>query len=219
MDKGKYVQLYIRKSSVITTRLGPYTGMSFAGHPSYKLDPTVLYKSELIVNQNEMYYMYTYDSPIFLVRSVTTPDGKVEFQNTDSLNFFNHYLDDENLSDDPNDEKRDKEPKKSDGIDLSSLGGTEKPGDINKDERVHPGASGEATNDESDNATLEENVNQSEGDDSYYNEFNNLFNDPVNVTPDRQNTFRTYIRRSARKTQMPVKLSDYEGLDVKLCYS
>ena len=78
MVKGKYVQLYLRKSSVITIRFGPYTGMSFAGHPNIKPDPTVLYKSELIVNQNEMYYMYTYDSPRFLLHSVATPDGKIE---------------------------------------------------------------------------------------------------------------------------------------------
>ncbi|PWA47557.1 S-locus glycoprotein domain-containing protein [Artemisia annua] len=66
MVKGEYVQVYIRKNSVITTRCGPFTGMSFAGHPNFKPIPTVRYKMELIVNQNEMYYMYTFDSPRFL---------------------------------------------------------------------------------------------------------------------------------------------------------
>ena len=71
------------------------------------------------------------------------------------------------------------------------------------------------------NATLEENENNSEGDDKNndsFNEFNNLFSEPVVETPDKQSTFKTYIRRSARKTQMPVKLSDYE-VNTKVKYN
>ncbi|PWA63888.1 S-locus glycoprotein domain-containing protein [Artemisia annua] len=77
MVKGKYAQLYLRKSSVIRARYGPYDGMLFAGHPDYEPDPTARLKNDLIVNQNEMYWMYTYDSPIFMLRTVVTPDGKI----------------------------------------------------------------------------------------------------------------------------------------------
>lgn len=64
---------------------------------------------------------------------------------------------------------------------------------------MHLSAPGEACNDEEENVTLEENENKSEGDDSYYNEFNNLFNEPT-MTPDRQSILKTYIRKSSRKT-------------------
>ena len=145
-------------------------------------------------------------------------DFEFHFQNTDSLNFFNHFLDDEHLSDEPYDEKRDKKPKKSEDIDPLSLRGTENTGFTKKGEGVHPSESAEAANDEEENVTLEENVNQSEGDDNFYNEFNNLFKEPVIVTPSKQSNLRTYVRRSDRKTQMPVKLSDYE-VDTKVKYN
>lgn len=130
------------------------------------------------------------------------------FQNTNSLNFFNHYLDDENLSNEPNDKKRDDEPKASEGIDHSSTGGIEITRNTKKDEGVHPSVPVEATCDEEENVTLEENEKFSEGDDSYYQEFNDLFNVPV-VTPDKQSNLKTYVRKSSRKTQMRVKLGDY----------
>ncbi|GJU90906.1 putative S-locus glycoprotein domain-containing protein [Tanacetum coccineum] len=78
MVKGKYIQVYIRKSSVIITRIGPYNGIAFAGQPNYKPDPVVLYKLDMVVNQNEMYYMYTSNSTRFWLRMVATPAGKLE---------------------------------------------------------------------------------------------------------------------------------------------
>ena len=75
-------------------------------------------------------------------------DFEFHFQNTDSLNLFNHFLDDENLSDEPYDEKRDKKPKKSEDIDPLPLRGTENTGFTKKGEGVHPCESAEAANDE-----------------------------------------------------------------------
>ena len=68
-------------------------------------------------------------------------DFELSFQNTDCLNFFNHFPDDENLSDDPCDDKRDKEPKESESIDHSSLRGTENTDFTRRDEVGHPGES------------------------------------------------------------------------------
>ena len=62
------------------------------------------------------------------------------------------------------------------------------------------------------NATLEENEKQSEGDDDYYQEFNDMFHDTIItrvVTPERLANMRTYTRHSSRKSVPPVKLSDY----------
>ncbi|PWA41498.1 S-locus glycoprotein domain-containing protein [Artemisia annua] len=87
MVKGKYIQVYLRKSSVIITRIGPYNGITFAGQLYYKPDPHVLYKTDMIVNQNEMYNIYTYNSTRFLLRTVATPAGKFE---ASQLNLQSH---------------------------------------------------------------------------------------------------------------------------------
>ncbi|GJT86987.1 G-type lectin S-receptor-like serine/threonine-protein kinase [Tanacetum coccineum] len=75
MVKGKYIQVYIRKNSVIQTRIGPYDGIEFAGLPNYRRK---LYIVDLVINQKEMYYAYTSNSITFSLRSLVTPSGKLE---------------------------------------------------------------------------------------------------------------------------------------------
>ncbi|KAJ9554416.1 hypothetical protein OSB04_018461 [Centaurea solstitialis] len=67
---GEYPQVYIKRSSVAETRIGPYNGMSFAGQPQAEVD--------MVSNESEMYFLYTIDSTGFLLMLVATPDGKIE---------------------------------------------------------------------------------------------------------------------------------------------
>ncbi|KAJ9553629.1 hypothetical protein OSB04_017674 [Centaurea solstitialis] len=78
MVKDKYPQIYIRKSSVIETRIGPYNGIEFAGQPNYKPNPVYVYKVDMVVNEKEMYFLYTYNSTTFSIRFIATPSGKAE---------------------------------------------------------------------------------------------------------------------------------------------
>nr|GEV84566.1 G-type lectin S-receptor-like serine/threonine-protein kinase [Tanacetum cinerariifolium] len=77
MNKGKYVQAYIRKNSAIDTRIGPYNGIEFAGQPNYKPNPVYVYKVDMVVNDEEMYFKLTYNSTTFSLRFIATPDGKL----------------------------------------------------------------------------------------------------------------------------------------------
>ncbi|PWA52406.1 embryo sac development arrest 7 [Artemisia annua] len=126
-----------------------------------------------------------------------------------------YEADDYRTSDEPYDDKREKEPikvsERSEGIDPSSLGGSSV--NINKDEVEHPDVTIDDVNSEKEeNATLDDNDKISEGDDDYYQEFNDMFHEtivtPV-VTPERLANMRTYKRHSSRKSVPPVKLSDY----------
>ncbi|GJR90583.1 G-type lectin S-receptor-like serine/threonine-protein kinase [Tanacetum coccineum] len=77
MNKGKYVQAYIMKNSAIDTRIGPYNGIEFAGQPNYKPNPVYVYKVDMVVNDEEMYFELTYNSTTFSLRFIATPDGKL----------------------------------------------------------------------------------------------------------------------------------------------
>ena len=147
------------------------------------------------------------------------------FQNTNGQNFFNSGL---GSSHDPYDDKREKEsvkepkeqvPDKSEGIYQPSAGDSSD--DILKGEVVHPDVTVDVNNEGEENATLEENEKQSEGDDDYYQEFNDMFHDvvvtPV-VTPEREANMRTYTRKSSRKTNQPIRFNDYV-LNSKVKYS
>nr|XP_043618819.1 G-type lectin S-receptor-like serine/threonine-protein kinase At4g27290 [Erigeron canadensis] len=78
MVKGKYEQVYIRKNSVIQSRVGPYNGVEFAGQPNYKPNPVYVYKIDMLINDREMYFTYTYNSTTFAVTFTVTPTGKLE---------------------------------------------------------------------------------------------------------------------------------------------
>ncbi|GKB56410.1 putative S-locus glycoprotein domain-containing protein [Tanacetum coccineum] len=85
MVKGKYIQVYISKSSAIETRIGPIDGIEFAGLPNYRRELLQLYIS-LVVNENEMYYSYTSHSITSSLRSVVTPGGRLEIWQLNMLN-------------------------------------------------------------------------------------------------------------------------------------
>ncbi|GJZ21912.1 hypothetical protein Tco_0558951 [Tanacetum coccineum] len=95
----------------------------------------------------------------------------------------------------------DKESENSEGIDPISSEGIENTGVTKRDEGEHPDDSelAKAISDIEENATLDENDKESEGDDSFYQEFNEMFKAP-SVVPDSQNAFNP--RRSSRKTML-----------------
>ncbi|GJX01918.1 putative RNA-directed DNA polymerase, partial [Tanacetum coccineum] len=130
-------------------------------------------------------------------------------------NFFD--LEDNYSLDDPYNDMRDNESDTSDGINHTPSGGTENTNDTRRDKGGHPddSASVEATSGVKENATHEEYDNESEGDDSFYQEFNDLFQ-PTNDIPDRQDNIS--LRRSSRKAGMPAKLSDFH-IDTKVKYN
>ncbi|GKF39031.1 ribonuclease H-like domain-containing protein [Tanacetum coccineum] len=81
-----------------------------------------------------------------------------------------------------------------------SSGGTKNTGNTRKDEGGHPDDSepAEAVSDIEENETLVESDKESEGDDSFYQEFNEMFKIP-SVIPDCQSEVN--LRRSSRKTK------------------
>ncbi|GKC91519.1 putative RNA-directed DNA polymerase [Tanacetum coccineum] len=138
------------------------------------------------------------------------------FENKNSLNFFNC---DENKSrsSEPYDDRRDKEPEISEGTDHMSYEGTENTGNTRRDKGKHPNDSepAEAVSDIEESATLVENDKEFEGDDNFYQEFNEMFEIP-NVVPDSQSEVN--LMRSSRKTRMLKKFSDFK-VDSKVKYS
>ncbi|GKE26416.1 ribonuclease H-like domain-containing protein [Tanacetum coccineum] len=82
------------------------------------------------------------------------------------------------------------------------------------DEAVHPydSDSAEAVSNVKENVILEEKDKEYEGDDNFYQEFNDMFEIP-SVIPDSQSDINP--RRHSRKTSFPKKLSDFK-IDTKL---
>ncbi|KAL8257668.1 hypothetical protein R6Q59_029709 [Mikania micrantha] len=76
--KGKYPQAFIMRSSVIETRIGPYSGQAFSSQTEHAPDANLVVFSDLIVNQNEIYFTYTSEGNITTFRTILTPDGKLE---------------------------------------------------------------------------------------------------------------------------------------------
>ncbi|KAL8218215.1 hypothetical protein R6Q57_021588 [Mikania cordata] len=76
--KGKYQQVYIRRNSAIKTRIGPHNGISFSGRANYAPDTKPAAVSYMIVNQNEIYIAYVSYSNTTTLRTIVTPDGKLE---------------------------------------------------------------------------------------------------------------------------------------------
>nr|GFB44151.1 ribonuclease H-like domain-containing protein [Tanacetum cinerariifolium] len=105
----------------------------------------------------------------------------------------------------------------SEGTDHMSFEGTKNTGHTRWDEGKHPDDSEPAdpVSDIEESATLIENDKQSEGDDSFYQEFNEI-NEIPNMIPDSQSGVN--LRRSSGKTCMPKKFSDFK-VDSKVKYS
>ncbi|KAD2805045.1 hypothetical protein E3N88_38422 [Mikania micrantha] len=76
--KGKYPQAFIMRGSVIETRIGPYSGQAFSSQTEHAPDANLVVFSDLIVNQNEIYFTYTSEGNITTFRTILTPDGKLE---------------------------------------------------------------------------------------------------------------------------------------------
>ncbi|GJY83172.1 ribonuclease H-like domain-containing protein [Tanacetum coccineum] len=138
------------------------------------------------------------------------------FEIKTSLNFFS-YDENESRSSEPYDDRRDKEPEISEGTYHMSSEGTENTRNTKRDEGKHPDDSEptEAVSDIEERAILVENDKESEGDDNFYHEFNEMFEIP-NMVPDSQSEVN--LRRSSRKTSMPKKFSDFK-VDFKVKYS
>ncbi|KAJ0546092.1 putative protein kinase RLK-Pelle-DLSV family [Helianthus annuus] len=86
MVKGNYQQVHIRKNSVIEGRIGPYNGIAFAGQPSYRSNPLYTFNFDMIVDENEMYFVLNFMSTSFLLRLIVTPGGKYEVWHLDMHN-------------------------------------------------------------------------------------------------------------------------------------
>nr|GEY95587.1 ribonuclease H-like domain-containing protein [Tanacetum cinerariifolium] len=121
------------------------------------------------------------------------------------------------MSSDPYNDERDEESKNSKGIYHISFEDTKNIGVTRRDESEHPDDSepAEAVSDIEENETLDENIKESEGDDKFYQEFNEMF-ETTNVVPYTQSVVNP--RRSSRKTSMPKKFSDFK-VDTKVKYS
>ncbi|XP_071696554.1 G-type lectin S-receptor-like serine/threonine-protein kinase At4g27290 [Rutidosis leptorrhynchoides] len=78
MVKGKYQQVYVYKSSDIVTRIGPYNAIAFAGQPNYKANPLYVYKVDMVVNDDEMYFEFMYNSSTFFAKFIVTYTGNFE---------------------------------------------------------------------------------------------------------------------------------------------
>ncbi|KAD2805036.1 hypothetical protein E3N88_38413 [Mikania micrantha] len=80
MTKGKYQQLYIRRSSVIETRIGPYNGITFSGLPLISPDAVYpAYSNYMVLNEKGMYLaaVANVNATTFSLRTVVTPGGKL----------------------------------------------------------------------------------------------------------------------------------------------
>nr|GEX40617.1 ribonuclease H-like domain-containing protein [Tanacetum cinerariifolium] len=108
------------------------------------------------------------------------------FKDKNSLSFFN-CDEKESRSSEPFDDRRDKEPEISNGTDHMSSEGTKNTRHTRRDEEKHPDDSepAKSVSDIEESATLVENDKESKGDDSFYQEFNEMFEIP-NMVPDNQ---------------------------------
>ncbi|GJR28421.1 putative RNA-directed DNA polymerase [Tanacetum coccineum] len=157
-----------------------------------------------------------YETVFPFKNSSVCKEYQMVFGDKNSLNFFN-CDEDESKSSEPYDDRRDKESEIGKGTYHMSSGGTENTGNTRRDEGGHPYDSepAEVVSDIEESETLIESDKESEGDDSFYQEFNEMFEIP-SVIPDSQSEVN--LRRSSRKTSVPKKFSDFK-LDSKVKYS
>ncbi|XP_076897043.1 G-type lectin S-receptor-like serine/threonine-protein kinase At4g27290 [Bidens hawaiensis] len=78
MVKGNYPQGYIRKTSVIQTRAAPSNGITSGGHPINNTNPLYILQFYMIVNVDEMYFSYNFESTFLIIRPILSPGGKFE---------------------------------------------------------------------------------------------------------------------------------------------
>ncbi|KAJ9553820.1 hypothetical protein OSB04_017865 [Centaurea solstitialis] len=68
--KGEYPQVYMKRSSDIVTRFGPYNGISFAIQPPAEV--------EMVSNERETYFVYNFNSTGSLLLLIAMPRGEIE---------------------------------------------------------------------------------------------------------------------------------------------
>ncbi|XP_076905060.1 G-type lectin S-receptor-like serine/threonine-protein kinase At4g27290 [Bidens hawaiensis] len=81
MEEGRYLQVYIKKGSVIETRIGPYDGIEFAGLPNYKHNP-----NHMFVDHKEKYFQYTSNRTTIWAKCTLNPSGKLEISRLNNRN-------------------------------------------------------------------------------------------------------------------------------------
>ncbi|GJX79206.1 ribonuclease H-like domain-containing protein [Tanacetum coccineum] len=123
-------------------------------------------------------------------------DYDLELKNLNGLNFFNIDLED-NLSSEPYDDGRDSRSDIGKGTNQLSQGGTENTCNARRGDEGNPDDSipAEANCDNLESAILDDKYNESKGDDTAYQEFNDQFQSPI-LNPDSQSV---NLRRSTRK--------------------
>nr|GEZ41280.1 putative reverse transcriptase, RNA-dependent DNA polymerase, Gag-polypeptide of LTR copia-type [Tanacetum cinerariifolium] len=133
----------------------------------------------------------------------------------EQLNFFNND-ENESKSSKPYDDGRDIRTKISKDTNNKSLRGTKNTESARRDEgNPNDNTSKEAASDVDESVIHEDKDSEFEGDDNFYQEFNEIFQIP-NVIPDSQ--CASNLRKSSRKTNMPKKLNDFK-VDTKVKYS
>ncbi|GJT07296.1 putative RNA-directed DNA polymerase [Tanacetum coccineum] len=132
-----------------------------------------------------------YEAVFPFKNSSKNKEYELELKDLNGLNFFNSDLE-EDLSDEPYDDRRDSKSKNSKGTDQFSHGGTERSDTVVMDEVGHlnKSISEEAACENLESEILDENISNFEGDDTAHQE----------------------------KTSMPAKLSDFE-VDTKVKYN
>ncbi|GJW77783.1 ribonuclease H-like domain-containing protein [Tanacetum coccineum] len=156
---------YTRTPSSVLSRKSPYE-MIFKNEPNLshlKVFGCLCFST--VLNNNDKFSsrdVKFYETVFPFKNTSENKDYELEINNLNGLNFFNCDLE-EDLSSEPNDDKRDSNGASDDG------------------------KSEEEACDNLESAILEDNNSVSEGDDTAYQEFNNQFQSPVHVeNPDNQ---------------------------------
>ncbi|KAI3731012.1 hypothetical protein L1987_62195 [Smallanthus sonchifolius] len=75
LDTNGYPQIFGRQGSVLLSRLGPWTGVTFSGFATEIPNP--VFSAEFVINQKEIYHKYELVSSV-VERRVLTWDGKIK---------------------------------------------------------------------------------------------------------------------------------------------
>ncbi|XP_076921298.1 G-type lectin S-receptor-like serine/threonine-protein kinase At4g27290, partial [Bidens hawaiensis] len=86
MEEGRYPQFYIKKGSIIETRIGPYDGVEFAGLPKYTSNLNTKVLLDMVVRQQVKYFWYTSNLTKISFKSTVNPSGKLEVSRLNNQN-------------------------------------------------------------------------------------------------------------------------------------
>ncbi|GJV05610.1 hypothetical protein Tco_1343266 [Tanacetum coccineum] len=187
---------------------------------SLKLTDKIVIQNVIVVPDYQDYVLRTQVGTGIESNRLGHPSDQVLDILKHKLNFeTNSNMD---LCEDPYNNERDSRSNIGKGINQLSHRGTKNTGNARRDKEGHPDDSipDEATCDDLENAIPDDINSESEGDDIDYQDFNDQFQRPPIMTTDKSLTISQSIglRRSTRKTSMPVKLSDFE-VNTKVKYN